>query len=84
MNRRKLIKRLADGAFSNVAFSDARSLVEGFGFSLARISGSHHVFTHPDIPEQVNLQEVKGEAKPYQLRQFLRLVERHNLILEDE
>jgi hypothetical protein len=32
----------------------------------------------------VNLQEVKGEAKPYQIRQFLRLVERHNLRLEED
>jgi hypothetical protein len=31
----------------------------------------------------VNLQEVKGEAKPYQIRQFLRLVERQNLRLEE-
>jgi hypothetical protein len=30
------------------------------------------------------LQEVKGEAKPYQIRQFLRLVERHNLHLEED
>jgi hypothetical protein len=29
------------------------------------------------------MQEVKGEAKPYQVRQFLRLVERHNLALEE-
>jgi len=26
----------------------------------------------------------KGQAKPYQMRQFLKLVERHNLKLEDE
>jgi len=32
----------------------------------------------------VNLQDVNGEAKPYQIRQFLRLVERYNLRLEDE
>jgi hypothetical protein len=31
-----------------------------------------------------NLQEVNGEAKPYQVRQFLRIVERHDLRLEDE
>jgi len=30
------------------------------------------------------LQEVKGEAKPYRIRQFLRLVERYNLTLEGE
>ena len=37
-----------------------------------------------DLPELVNLQEVKGQAKPYQIRQFLKLVERYNLKLEDE
>ena len=84
MNRKRLLKRLSQGALNNVGFSDFRSLVEGFGFRLARVSGSHHIFIHPAIPEMVNLQEVKGEAKPYQIRQFLRLVERYNLRLEDE
>ena len=34
--------------------------------------------------ELVNLQEVAGEGKPYQIRQFLRLIERYDLRLEDE
>ena len=54
------------------------------GFEFARVSGSHHIFTHPDISELLNLQEVRGEAKPYQIRQFLRLVERYNLKLREE
>ena len=40
-------------------------------------------FKHPAIPGLINLQEVRGEGKPYQIRQFLRLVERYNLRLED-
>jgi predicted RNA binding protein YcfA (HicA-like mRNA interferase family) len=84
MNRRRLLKRLSQGALRNVALGDMISLVEGFGFRLTRVSGSHHIFTHPVIPELVNLQEVKGEAKPYQIRQFLKLIERYNLRLEDE
>jgi predicted RNA binding protein YcfA (HicA-like mRNA interferase family) len=59
-------------------------MVEGFGFRLVRTSGSHPVFAHPTIPELVNLQEVNGEAKPYQIRQFLRIIEKYNLRLEDE
>lgn len=46
--------------------------------------GSHHIYEHPGIPELVNVQEVGGEAKPYQIKQPLRLVERHALKLEDE
>ena len=84
MNRRRLLKRLSQGALRNIAFGDMIDLVEGFGFKLARVTGSHHIFSQPTIQELVNLQEVKGRAKPYQIRQFLRLVERYNLKLEDE
>jgi len=83
VNRRRLLRRLSQGAVRNVAFTDLIDLVEAFGFQLARVSGSHHIFTHPDIAELLNLQEVRGEAKPYQIRQFLRLVERYNLKLRE-
>ena len=82
VKRRKLLQKLARGGLQNVAFNDMVNLVEGFGFRLARTAGSHHVFVHPEIAELVNLQNVKGEAKPYQIRQFLQVVERHNLQLE--
>ena len=84
MNRRRLLRKLASGSLKNVAFTDLRNLIEGFGFRLDRVTGSHHIFVHTNIQELVNLQEVKGEAKPYQIRQFLRLVERHNLYLEED
>jgi predicted RNA binding protein YcfA (HicA-like mRNA interferase family) len=84
MRRRKLLKRLSEGQLRNIAFGDIINMVEGFGFRQVRASGSHHIFTHPAIPELVNLQEVKGEAKPYQIRQFLRLIEKYNLRLEEE
>jgi predicted RNA binding protein YcfA (HicA-like mRNA interferase family) len=84
MKRRKLLARLASGAVRNVTFGDFIGLVRAFGFVLARQSGSHHVFARPDVPQLVNLQEVNGEAKPYQIRQFLRLVEKYNLTMEEE
>lgn len=59
-------------------------LLQSLGFKLARVSGSHHIFTHPNIPELVNLQEVNGRCKPYQVRQVLKLVDRYNLKLEDK
>jgi len=74
-----LLRKLSGGALQNVAFRDLCALVEATGFHRNRVSGSHHVFTHPEIPELINLQDVRGEAKPYQIRQFLRLVERYNL-----
>jgi predicted RNA binding protein YcfA (HicA-like mRNA interferase family) len=60
------------------------SLVVAFGFRHSRTSGSHHIFNHRDVPELINLQEVSGQAKPYQVRQFMKLVEKYNLQLRDE
>lgn len=52
---------------------------------LDRTRGSHHVFVHPDIAELLSIQPRKdGKAKPYQLRQFLKLVEEYSLKPEDE
>jgi len=65
----------------NVRIRDVTRLLEALGFSLARVSGSHHIFVHPIIQEIVNLQEVDGKCKPYQMRQVLRLVDRYNLEL---
>lgn len=58
-------------------------LVEAFGFELARMNGSHHIFEHLQVSELVNLQNYKGQAKPYQINQFLRLVKRYHLKMED-
>lgn len=84
MNRRQLLARLLDGSLNNLAFADMVNLVEGFGFRLRRTSASHHIFVREGIPELINLQDARGQAKPYQIRQFLRLVEKHNLKLEEE
>jgi predicted RNA binding protein YcfA (HicA-like mRNA interferase family) len=83
LDRKKLLKRLAAGVLQNVSFAELVNLAEGFGFRLQRTSGSHNIFVHPQIPELLNLQEVKGQAKPYQIRQLLRLIERYNLRGED-
>jgi predicted RNA binding protein YcfA (HicA-like mRNA interferase family) len=83
MKRRKLLQKILGGS-KNIRFSDIVNLVEGFSFKLSRTDGSHHIFARPDIPELVNLQNVKDQAKPYQIRQFLKLVEKNNLKLEDE
>jgi predicted RNA binding protein YcfA (HicA-like mRNA interferase family) len=74
MKRRKLLRKIIGGA-RNIRFAEMVNLVRGFGFKLSRTDGSHHIFARPDISELVNLQNVKGQAKPYQIRQFLKLVE---------
>ena len=81
MTLRKLLARIEQNA-TNVAFNDFVRIVKGFGFVEDRVSGSHHIFKHAQVRELVNLQDYQGQAKPYQIRQFLKVVERYNLKLE--
>ena len=82
MNKKKLLEKILAGS-KNVSFNDFIALVEAFGFELSRTRGSHHIFEHPGIPEILNLQNSSGQVKPYQIRQFLQLVEQYSLELEE-
>lgn len=73
MKGEKLLRRVLSSP-ENVRFGDLVTLAEAYGFRLTRVSGSHHIFSHPDKSELLNLQNYKGKAKPYQIRQFLRLI----------
>jgi predicted RNA binding protein YcfA (HicA-like mRNA interferase family) len=83
MKPRKTLAKILGGSRS-ICFGDMVALVEAFGFKLSRASGSHRIFAHPGVNELVNLQEVGGQAKPYQISQFLKLVEEYNFTLEDD
>lgn len=83
MKKRKLLQKLLSGS-RNIRFSEAVACAEMFGFRLDRVTSSHHIFVHPDIPELVNLQNIKGKAKPYQLKQLLEIVERYNIQIQDK
>jgi len=82
MRKRRLLEKALSSP-GNLRFADALALAQAFGFRLARISGSHHILTHADIPELLNLQDLQRKAKAYQVRQLLSLVERYNLELEE-
>ena len=83
MEKKKLLKKLLSGS-KNIRFSEATAVAEAFGFKLDRISGSHHIFVHPDVSELVNLQEVKGKSKPYQVKQLMKIIEKHNLKMGED
>ena len=83
MNKRKLLKKL-ENSQKNVRYSDFVALIEAFGFRRIRIKGSHHVYERSDVFDMVNIQSDNGQAKPYQIRQFLSLVEQYNLRMEDK
>jgi predicted RNA binding protein YcfA (HicA-like mRNA interferase family) len=82
MNKQKLLEKILAGS-KNLSFHDFVGLVRAFGFEESRVRGSHHIFEHPKVREHLNLQEVNGQVKPYQVRQFLQIVEQYDLKLEE-
>ena len=58
-----------------------RSHVEGAPDS---VHGDFNLVSLDEVRELLNLQDVDGMAKPYQIRQFLRIVERYNMSLGEQ
>jgi len=83
MKKHKVLQKLLSGS-KNIRFTEIIECAELFGFRLSRINGSHHIYIHPDVPKLINLQDVNGKAKPYQVNQLLQLIERYNLQMESE
>jgi hypothetical protein len=71
------------GKTENTRFGEMVALAEAYGFQLMRINGSHRIFKHPSMTELLNLQNYRGKAKAYQIRQFVDLLEKYGLDKED-
>ena len=82
MKIKKLLLKALDSP-QNLRFAEICTLARAFGYILDRINGSHHIFTHPRALRPLNLQEVGGKAKAYQVRQFLRDIEEFQLTLRE-
>ena len=82
MNNRKFLAKILVHQ-KNIKFSDFVKFIKSLGFELDRVSGSHHIFVHSHIDAIINIQNVKGEAKPYQVKQLLKIVELNHLEIEE-
>lgn len=76
----KLYQQLLNG--KRPTFREFEQLLQAFGFVLRRTSGSHHVFSHPMLNENLVIQPRGKDAMPYQVRDFLDKVERYGLTME--
>ena len=84
MGAEKTLRRLLSGtADAAIRFDDLCQLLESLGFE-KRVKGSHHLFRRSGVEEKINLQRAGAQAKPYQVKQLLDLVERYNLSLGGE
>ena len=82
MDKRRLFEKIKNNP-KNVRFNDLCNAAEAFGFRFKGGKGSHRIFVKDNVPEFLNFQNVGGRAKPYQVKQFIRIVEKYNLTTEE-
>jgi len=78
----KLYARFESGGA--LSFAEFIRIVEAFGFTHRRTTGSHQIYARDGIPDQVNIQPKGKDVKPYQRKQFRDIVARYDLCLDDE
>lgn len=78
----KLYQQLLNSSSRTISFRDFERLLRAFGFELDRTVGSHRQYVHPELPRSFPVQPEGKEAKRYQVREFLELVERFALHLK--
>ena len=79
MDRKEIYRELKERV-TNVRFEELCQAAESFGFKFKGGKGSHRIFIREGIKELLNLQDVRGKAKPYQVRQFIKLIEKYKLV----
>ena len=76
-------KKLLQKALSspnNLSFDDVCSLAKAVGFKFKRQKDSHKIYRHSALTNEViNLQNVSGKAKPYQVKQLTNIIDKYNL-----
>ena len=66
-----------------LGFRDFERLILAAGFILMRIRGSHRAYRHPRADRLLVVQPRGKDAKPYQVREFLDMIEAYSLIVEE-
>jgi predicted RNA binding protein YcfA (HicA-like mRNA interferase family) len=77
----KLYEQLLANPGAIISFRDFERLLRAFGFDLDRTVGSHRQYVHPALSRTFPVQPSGKDAKRYQVREFLELVERYALHL---
>lgn len=64
----KLLEKILSGkSDNNIKFSDLCSLLTKLGFEV-RIKGSHYIYYKEGVQEIINIQEIGGHSKSYQVK----------------
>lgn len=79
----KLYALLLQSSNRSVSFRDFERLLRAFGFQLDRTTGSHRQYVHPKMPRSFPVQPQAKDAKRYQVRELLELIETYGLYIDE-
>ena len=82
MDLNKVLERMKNNP-KNVDFIKFIGIALRIGFEHRKGKGSHQVLYKDGVKEILTIQNVGGRIKPYQVRQFLKLVEKYNMAREE-
>jgi hypothetical protein len=75
-NADKILQQMRE-APANVSFADLKKICTAYFGKARQNSGSHAVFKTPWAGDpRVNIQNARGKAKPYQVRQVLQAIDK--------
>jgi len=68
----------------SIRFDFLCSTAEKFGFCCRGGRSRQRIFVRSDIREMLNFQDCGGKAKPYQVRQLCKIIEKYSLLEETD
>lgn len=82
MHKDKAIAELKEWKLNpqKVRFERLCAIAELFGFRFSRQRGDHKIYVRDDVAEILNFQNVGGKAKPYQVKQFIEILQKYKLM----
>ena len=79
----KLYARMLANRGAALSFRDFERLLTAFGFLLDRTTGSHRQYVHPFVPRPFPIQPSGKDAKRYQVREFVDMIDAYGLSMEE-
>ncbi|MDI6917976.1 MAG: type II toxin-antitoxin system HicA family toxin [Thermoplasmatales archaeon] len=81
MDKKKIFDEIKKNP-KNLRFDKLCRIAEMFGFYFKGGKSSHRIYVRERIQEMLNFQNVGGKAKPYQVRQLIKVIMKYNLLKE--
>ena len=78
MHKQELLDELKANP-KKIRFARLCRIAEALGFQTRKGTGSHRVYFRDGVQEILNIQDEDGWAKAYQVRQFIKVIEKYRL-----